>query len=98
MPAPVIQQYDYQEINAAGTFTVKSGPGFLHRIVVNAPGGATIRIYDNTAASGTAIVGGAAAVAIPAAGSLLDYDVNFQIGLTIVIATMTAGSITVSFA
>lgn len=95
---PVTEQYNYLEITANGTYLLKTGQGFLHDIVVNAPGAGTMRIFDNTTAAAPAIEGGAAAVALPVAGSRLDYDVNFQTGLTIVIAGMTAGSITVSYA
>lgn len=87
----------YRELNANGTTVVKSGAGFLRSITVNAPGGATIQIFDNTSAAAPAIAG-ATAFALPAAGSNLNYDCFFYAGLTVVIANMTNGSVTVSFA
>lgn len=85
------------ELTANGTTTVKTGPGVLLGIVVNLPGAGTIRIFDNTAASGRAIAGGAAAFALPAAGSYLPYNCSFYTGLTVVIASMTTGSISLIF-
>lgn len=86
----------YQEINGNGTYKLKIGPGYLQGVTVNLPGSGTIQIFDNVAGSGTAIAG-ATAFALPAAGSFLDYDVNFNTGLTIVIASMVTGSITVEW-
>lgn len=71
----------------AGT-TFKIGAGSLHRgIVSNITNNATITIYDNTAASGTVIWAsgamGAQTVPFP-----LDFgDIEFSVGLTVVITT-----------
>jgi hypothetical protein len=100
MPAdaiPVQNEFAYTELTSMGTHTVKSLPGFLNKVVVNVPGGATIQIYDGTVAEGTAIAG-ATAFDLPAAGSVLSYQVNFYASLVIVLAGGTGTSITVSFA
>jgi hypothetical protein len=86
----------YLEIATQATFTLKTGAGYLQGICVNLPNGGSIRIFDNIAASGTAIAGGAAAFALPAAGSFLNYDCHFSNGLTIV-TSVANPSITVTF-
>jgi hypothetical protein len=97
MPLPIAEQTTYREIASDGTTTLKTGAGFLRSVAVNAPGGGTIQIFDNTSAEAPAIAG-ATAFSLPAAGTVLEYEVFFYKGLTIVIAGMTAGSITASFA
>lgn len=86
--------------NSAGV-AVKASPGVLRKLVVNLPGSATIRLYDSPDGSGltaaTAIVGGGAATALPAAGSVLNFDCNFLNGLWIIIAGVTTTSFTVVF-
>ena len=77
MPVPA-------RISTATTTVLKYGPGFLHHITVNNPTNNAITIYDNTAASGTAI-----AIINPGASATpfsLPYDCPFQTGLTIVTA------------
>ena len=89
----------YKEIAATGTTVLKTGPGYLQGVTVNNPGTGpgTIQIFDNGAASGTAIAG-ATAFALPAAGSFLDYDCGFTNGLTVVVGgTFTNGTITVEY-
>lgn len=79
-------QSNYNATNLTGeaTTTVKSSAGFLGKIVINnAVASATITIYDNTAASGTKI----GTVTLPAtlgAPVVLNYEVTFSTGLTIV--------------
>lgn len=93
----------YIELTAAGTYVLKTGPGYLQGITVNLPGTSpTLRIFDNTSAAlptgGTAgIAGSSAAFAIPAAGSFLDYDCHFSNGLTVVIGGTSTMSYTVEF-
>ena len=87
--------FQYQNITGDATTVVKSGPGMLHAITINAGAATeTITIYDNTAGSGTKI----GTITIPASPQnvTLTYDVNFWIGLTIVTA-VAASDITVSF-
>jgi hypothetical protein len=87
----------YKELTANGTFTLKATAGHLVSIIVNLPGGGSMQVFDNTSAAAPAIMGGSAAIALPAAGSNLKYDCDFYTGLTIVISGMTSGSITVNF-
>lgn len=95
--ALVEQRNAFVNITTATTTVVKSGPGFLHMLVINTPvASATITIYDNTAASGTKI----ATITIPStvtgeAPSSIEYDVAFSTGLTIV--TSGATDITVAY-
>lgn len=82
---------------AAPTDTVvKSGAGMLHTITFNSPVATCVAIlYDNTAASGTAIIGTITIPASPKAFTLV-YDVVFNTGLTIDTAT-AASDITVTW-
>jgi hypothetical protein len=82
---------NYTDIATGTTTVVKSGAGFLHTITVNTyVASATIKIYDNTAGSGTTI----ANIALPStitgdAPTTLTYDVGFSTGLTIVTSGAT---------
>ena len=78
------------------TTVVKSGAGFLNRVVINNAGASsnTITLYDNTAASGTLI---GVIDSVEANGRLLEYGLDFKTGLTVVIETGTAADITVVF-
>lgn len=83
----------FQNLAANATTTLKRGTGSLHRIILNSAGsGNTITIYDNTAASGTII-----ATVSPSSAQPLDYDLDFQFGLTIVISGGTPSNITVVY-
>lgn len=74
------------------TTVVKTGPGVMVSVVLNAANTGTITIYDNTAASGTKI----ATIAIAAAaGSVFPYLCQFTNGLTVV--TSAADNITVTY-
>jgi hypothetical protein len=84
----------YQNITGNTTVTVKSGSGTLHGILINnnATGG-TVKIYDNTAGSGTVIatvlVGSPTGGLLSANGQptpifLGPLGLEFQTGLTIV--------------
>jgi hypothetical protein len=86
---------NYSHLNANGTTTVKSGAGWLHTITVNIKGssGNTITVYDNTGGSGTVI-----AVIDPTVQLVtLEFDIAFNTGLTLVVATGTSADITVSY-
>lgn len=82
---------------AAGTATttVKSGVGVLHSITFNTKGeeSNTLTVYDNTAASGTAI----AIIDTTDKVGTLYYDVPFTIGLTVISATGTGADFTVAY-
>jgi len=86
----------YRNLLANATTTLKTGPGKLYRIVINNAGvsGNTLTIYDNTAASGT-LVGVVDTVELN--GRVLEYNLNLQTGLTVVMATGTAADITVVY-
>ena len=88
----------YKELAANATTTLKTGPGFLQGVIVNAAGsGWTVQLFDSVSGSGTAIGGGTAAFTVPVAGTNLNYDCHFTTGLTIVLAGTTPGSITVAW-
>lgn len=82
----------YNNITTATTTVVKTGPGVLVSIVINAANTGTITIYDNTAASGTKI---ATIAAGATAGSTFGYLAQFATGLTVV--TSAADNITVVY-
>lgn len=91
----VEERFSYASITSNATTTVKSGAGFLHRIVINTKGASsnTATIYDNTAGSGTKIgtldtTGGTAS---------LTYNCAFSTGLTIVTSTGTSADLTVIY-
>lgn len=85
------QRFSATYISTATTTTVKSGAGFLHRLVVNGGTTGTIIIYDNTAGSGTIIASFDTTNAIQS----LEFNVTFATGLTIV--TSAATKITVAW-
>jgi hypothetical protein len=91
-------QATYTKITSNGTTAIKAGAGILRSLFVSAAGSAwTFQIFDNTAGSGTAIVG-ATAVTVPAAGTAIDFkDVLFNTGLTVVTAGTTPGEITITW-
>lgn len=83
--------YTPTNITSKTTTVVKTGPGVLRRIVINAPGSSdTLTLYDNTAASGTKI-----ATITVTAGFPYEYDALFSTGLTVVSGGTTAGDYTV---
>lgn len=71
----------YANITTATTTVVKSGPGTLLWISINATGTSdTLTIYDNTAASGTKI----GTITVTAGDTIRAFNCNFTTGLTIV--------------
>ena len=94
----VEQRFNYTNISTATTTTVKTGVGVLHSIVITNPGATSnsIKIYDNTAASGTVIVDWSTSGGTPAAGSFV-FDCAFTIGLTVVTAGTTSPNLTVTY-
>ncbi len=93
----VIGGYSTTNITAAAptTTVVKTGTGILHTITFNKPvATGVVTVYDNTAASGTAI----ATITTPASPQpfTLHYDVVFGTGLTITSAT-AAQDVTVTY-
>lgn len=92
--AQSVQTWQYANLNATATTTLKNSPGVLHSVCVNTPAATgTIQIYDNTAATGNTIGKITSFASTP---GCVTYDVAFWQGLTVVIAT-AAPDITVSF-
>lgn len=88
----------FREINTSTSTQLRIGAGFLWSVVINNNGSSwDFQIFDNTACSGTAIVGGAGIVVVPAGGSTLLYNVNFNTGLCVLTTGATPGSMTVSY-
>jgi hypothetical protein len=81
----------FENLSSAGTFVLKTGSGFLHTITVNTTAAGAITVYNNTEASGKKI----ATIKASAAEQTFVYDINFNTGLTVVLAG--ASDITVSF-
>lgn len=87
----VENRYVFFNIAAAGTQVLKSGPGLLHRIVINTfTASQVITIYDSLSGAGTKI----GTITFPA--SLLnngpvsvEFNCTFATGLTFVTATGT---------
>lgn len=80
-----------RNITGAATTVLGMGPGVLHSLIVNGPGGTSVTIYDNTAASGTIL----ATVTLSGIATL-DFHGEYNTGLTIV--TVGAGcDITVAY-
>jgi len=83
----------YANITTNASTQVKARAGFLHSLVINAPGSAeTLTLFDNTSCAGTKI--GTVTVV---AGQPLAYDVQFSFGLCITSAGTTPGDYTVSY-
>lgn len=81
----VENRFSYAAITTATTTTVKSGAGFLHRLVVTGGTAGTVVVYDNTAGSGTQIAN------FDSASTMTSYEFNvaFSTGLTIVTGAAT---------
>lgn len=82
---------------APTTTVVKGSAGFLNKIIINkATALGVITIYDNTAASGTLIGTITMPATLLANQIVLNFDIAFTTGLTIVTST-AAQDITVSY-
>lgn len=88
--------FKFANLLANATTIVKSGRGVLHCITINNAGASsnTCSVYDGLSASGT-LIGVIDTVELN--GRTLLYDVQFAVGLTIVIGTGTAADLTVSY-
>jgi hypothetical protein len=73
----------YEYINSSGTYQIKNTPGKLKRIVIGDKGTAasTITVYDSTTNSGQVI----AAIDTDEVSNDLLYEVEFDMGLTVVV-------------
>lgn len=88
--------WSYNNITGDATTVVKSGSGVLHSITFNKPVATeVVTIYDNTAASGSAVIGTITIPASPQPVTLI-YDAAFATGLTILTATASS-DITVTY-
>ena len=84
--------FSYENMSVAGTYTLKPAMGYLHTLTVNTTAAGTITIYDNaSAASGKKI----ATLKSSIAEQTFIFDLEFSKGLTIVLAA--ASDVTVSF-
>lgn len=85
----------YKNLSGAGTTVVQTGRGVLEQIIVgSAAANGTVTVYDNTAGSGTVITTLTfGASPSPTFGSIDCGELQFQTGLTVVIAT--GGNVTV---
>lgn len=82
-----VTHYIAKSLSADGA--VKTGQGFLGKVLVTASSAGIIRLYDNTAASGTVIMDQLAVVA----GDEIELPVEFQTGLYF---DLVSGSATVT--
>lgn len=89
--------YLYKNIAGAATTLVKSGPGILHDIVINAAVSLSVTtIYDSVTASGTKIGTITQPLALLTNQLVINYDkLTFTNGLTI--TTSAADNITVVY-
>lgn len=88
--------WSYKHITSQADTVVKAAPGVLHSITFNKPTAtAVVTLYDNTTATGSAVIG---IVTVPASPQpvTLTYDVAFSTGLSITTATADQ-DITVSY-
>lgn len=81
----------YNHITTATTVTAKTGSGALGTVTVQGGTAGTIKIYDNTAASGTLIADFDSTNAL----ATYTFNVAFTVGLTII--TSAATTLTVSY-
>lgn len=86
----------FNEITTATSTTVKGSAGFLHRICVNTQvASATIKAYNNTSATGTALTITLPSTITSVNPFCMDYDVFFNLGIFVV--TSAATDVTVTY-
>ena len=81
----VQQEFQPYVITTAGSYTAKSGPGLLGSIVVQGWTAGTIKIYDNSSATGTPILD------FDSSAAIAPYNINakFYVGCFIVTSANT---------
>ena len=83
--------FKYTHIATALTTVVRSTPGSLHTVCINAKGAGTVTLYDHASlASGNII----AIIGANAAEGHYQYDVDFALGLVVVTSGTTDVTIT----
>lgn len=92
IPSAAFRPY---EMHASGTPTISSQAGILHAFCINKASGAgsTLSLYDGLNTSGTLL----ATLDLTAVPGCLNYDVQYQVGLTANATFNTAGSVTFSY-
>lgn len=88
--------FSYTEVTSNASTQVKTGAGTLQSIIVSGPGSAwTIQVFDNTSCAAPAIFG-ATAVTVPVAGTVINFNADFNTGLCVKTAGTTPGEITIT--
>jgi hypothetical protein len=81
-------------ITAAGTTTLKAGPGRLMTVIVTASAAGVVTVYDNaTTNTGTVLF---ATPASPAVGTVYNVNLPAVFGITVVAAS-TPSSVTIGY-
>jgi len=90
--------FQYKKITTDVCTVVQPTSAQLNAIIVSSPGSTwTIQIFDNASAcSGTAIFG-ATAVAVPAAATKLEFNIQAINGIAVLTAGTTPGELTVTY-
>jgi hypothetical protein len=95
----VEQRYAYS-VPIVASAAIKSGPGFLHALIISqndaAPTAGTIDVYDSTAASGNKIFSWTLTTAVFMPFSLI-LDVSFTVGLYVAITTTADVNVSASY-
>lgn len=86
-----IAGYNYTRVTTAATTLVKAGPGILHSVCINKLGASATIELDDALTNTTPIIG---IITLPATitaitGFVLDYDVQFNTGLSVTVGTAT---------
>lgn len=87
-----IRNQHYRSKSVSADTTIKTGPGVVARVIVTASAAGVIRLYDNTAASGTVVLDQMSVVA----GQEIELFVEFDTGLFFDLVSGTA-TVTVIF-
>ena len=82
----ILPETHYRSSSKSADGTVKTGPGFLGGIQVTASASGVIRLYDNTAASGTVLIDQIAVFA----GDCYEWPIEFTTGLYFDLVSGTA--------
>lgn len=89
------ESYKYTHLNSNAGTTIKSGPGTLHAISINTKGASanTCTVADATSGTSPAIAVFDTTVNV----QTMFFDVEFNTGLTVTLATGTAADVTVAW-